>query len=160
MIFGFAPCPNTWNIRSKKKTNLQTICDSASGKGALQCNPANSCPGSKESNCQPYVVWSFTPYSTGYYHAYLSSGKFDFDSNWYDPLSAFGVRCVLGFDLSKAKDISGMRTVKKIASHMLSSISEWFSASPRVRVPETSGADYLSGLLRPLSLYLAMTVER
>ena len=75
--------------------NLQTkLCDSASGKGALQCSSKSSgCPGSNNNNCNPYRVWG-TATAGGHYRGQLSSGSFD-TSTPNSALYANGVRCVL-----------------------------------------------------------------
>ncbi len=52
----------------------------------LDLNPAD--------NCNPNIVWSSTPNSSGYSRYYLNSGSFTFSSSYASTLTA-SVRCVL-----------------------------------------------------------------
>ncbi|MCX4275544.1 MAG: hypothetical protein OSJ27_07190 [Candidatus Gastranaerophilales bacterium] len=75
------------------------LCDSASGRGALQCNPYGGCPGAS-SNCAPNVVWSGTPNGSNYNYGNLNSGTFYATTgNNANPTNAYGVRCVLDLKL-------------------------------------------------------------
>jgi len=85
-------------IYLKQKTNLQTLCDDTSGKGALRCDwNTSGCPGAKNGNCYPNIVWSGTESGSGYYDRYLNNGTFNQETD-RSVTFAFGVRCVPGFE--------------------------------------------------------------
>jgi len=101
------------HIEKSKSTNR--LCDAWSGYGALQCNPANSCPGSADNNCYPNIIWSgILKSGTNYYARYLQNGTFNSDTYSLGSTYALTVRCVLDLKFLGAEDVSGMRTVKKI----------------------------------------------
>jgi len=67
---------------------------------------------SNADNCYPYYIWSGTESDGKYHDYYLNQGAFKtlLETGTY----AYGVRCVLDLEFFEAKDVLGMRTVKKI----------------------------------------------
>ncbi len=76
--------------------NYRQLCDLNSGYGALRCANYSGCPGSTKG-CYPYALWSGTANGSKYYDFYLISGTLR--SEYLTSSEAFGVRCVLGFEI-------------------------------------------------------------
>ncbi len=69
------------------------LCDANSGYSSAYCIHSNSCPGSGDGWCYPYLVWSGTVNgSSTAYNYHLNSGSWYLGNNYRT--DAFSVRCV------------------------------------------------------------------